>query len=456
METDPLEILNEYIRHASVSTDPAYALGMEGARAYSCACLTNLGFSVETVQTKLHPIILAERKGDPDAPHIVIYGHYDVQPADPFELWESEPFVPTVRDGRLYGRGAADNKGPVAVQLAALARVFLENPNFPLNITYLIEGEEEMGSPSFPEFLEHYADRLKQADLVVLSDTGIPNHEQMVITTGLRGLCSLEVKLKGPNSDLHSGIYGGAVRNPLSALAEIVAGLHDADGRVTVEGFYDDVVEPAQWERDELLKMPFDEKAYQSFLGLPALCPPKGYNAFEAVRFMPTLEFNGMGGGYQGVGSKTIIPSEAFVKITCRLVPHQDPDKIIALVKAAIEARCPKGVTLEVIVREGGPAYHVIAPNRPNTPDDQSEALKHAFTAAEKAMQQTFGAEPIYLREGGSVPIIAQIKEATGLDSLMIGIFAPEDNLHAPNESFDIAFMEKATETYAAFFRGLV
>ncbi len=455
MKTDPLQILQEYVSYASVSTDPAYAEGMEGARAFVCRCLVELGFAVETVKTALHPIILAERRGHPQAPHIIVYGHYDVQPADPFELWETPAFEAHCRNGRIYARGAADNKGPVSIQFAALARILTAEADFPLNITYLIEGEEEMGSPSFPKFLQDYAERLSAAGLVVLSDTGIPNTRQMVITTGLRGLCSLEVEVIGPQSDLHSGIHGGAIRNPISALAELLAGLHTADGRVAIPGFYDAVVEPQKWERDELKKLPTSEDEYQQFLGIPAFHPASGYSPFEAVRFGPTVEFNGIGGGYQGVGSKTIIPSRAFAKITCRLVPNQRPEVILALVEKTLQERCPQGVRVKVKLGEGGPPYRIVPPGRADTPADQTEAVRWAFTAAESAIQEVFGVETIYLREGGSVPIIAQIKEKTGLDSLMLGIFAPEDNLHAPNESFDIAFMERATQVYTAFFKKL-
>lgn len=453
MQTDPLKILEAYARFPSVSTDPAYAEGMEGARAFVCEQLAALGFSVESVKTPLHPIILAERKGAANAPHVVVYGHYDVQPADPFELWETPPFEPTVRNARVYARGAADNKGPVSVQLAALARILGSEPDFPLNITYLIEGEEEMGSPSFPAFLETYASRLREADLVVLSDTGIPSTDRMVITTGLRGLCALELEVLGPRSDLHSGVHGGAVRNPATALAELLASLHDTDGRVNIPGFYDAVIEPEVWEREELKRMPLDEAAYQQFLGVPHFWTAKGYSPFEAVRFAPTLECNGLGGGYQGAGSKTIIPSRAFAKLTCRLVPNQQPEEIMRLLRETLQARCPAGVRLKITDGDGGPPYHVVPPGKPNTPADQPEAVRRAFESAEDAIASVFTHQPIYLREGGSVPIIAQIKEATGLDSLMLGIFAPEDNLHAPNESFELAFMEKATQVYERFFR---
>ncbi len=445
---NPTELLKDYIRFPSVSTDPAYGEGMAGARNYACGLLEQLGFTVETVETELHPILLADRIGSPDWPHIVIYGHYDVQPADPFALWTDAPFEPTIRDGRLYGRGAADNKGPTIVHMAALARVLAEHPDLPLNITYVIEGEEEIGSPSMPAFFERYAERLSEADFMLVSDTGSPNTEQIVITTALRGLVDLEVKLRGPKSDLHSGIHGGAVYNPIQALAEICASLHDADGRVNVPGFYDDVVPVFDWERDELKRYPETVESYRRMLDVPAFYPANGLSPLEAVRFGPTLELNGIGGGYQGAGSKTVIPSEAFVKITCRLVADQDPVKIQQQVVQTIRDRCPPGVTLSL--REGGiaEAYLVVPPGRPNTPADQPEALARAFRAADRAIGEYFGQAPIYLREGGSIPVIADFKKRAGLDALMIGLFTPIDNLHAPDEGFSLSLMDKAIAAF--------
>lgn len=445
---NPTELLKDYIRFPSVSTDPAYGEGMAGARNYACGLLEQLGFTVETVETELHPILLADRIGSPDWPHIVIYGHYDVQPADPFALWTDAPFEPTIRDGRLYGRGAADNKGPTIVHMAALARVLAEHPDLPLNITYVIEGEEEIGSPSMPAFFERYAERLSEADFMLVSDTGSPNTEQIVITTALRGLVDLEVKLRGPKSDLHSGIHGGAVYNPIQALAEICASLHDADGRVNVPGFYEDVVPVFDWERDELKRYPETVESYRRMLDVPAFYPANGLSPLEAVRFGPTLEFNGIGGGYQGAGSKTVIPSEAFVKITCRLVADQDPVKIQQQVVQTIRDRCPPGVTLSL--REGGiaEAYLVVPPGRPNTPADQPEALARAFRAADRAIGEYFGQAPIYLREGGSIPVIADFKKRAGLDALMIGLFTPIDNLHAPDEGFSLSLMDKAIAAF--------
>lgn len=452
---NPLETLKEYIRCQSVSTDPAYADEMVKARNFAQGLLEQLGFSVDVVDTGLHPILFAERHRDPSWPHVVIYGHYDVQPADPFELWTSDAFEPTIRGGRIYGRGAADNKGPTVVHMTALSRVLAEHPDLPLNITYVIEGEEEIGSESMPAFFDQYAERLSKADFILVSDTGSPNTEQIVITTALRGLVDFEVKLRGPKSDLHSGIHGGAVYNPILALTEICASLHDADGRVNVPGFYDDVLPVMDWERAELERYPETEESYKKMLDVDGFYPANGLSPLEAVRFGPTLEFNGIGGGYQGVGSKTVIPSEAFVKITCRLVANQDPVKIQKQLFETIRERCPKGITLTF--RDGGlaPAYLAIPPERPNTPADQPESLARAFKSADRAIEASFGKAPIYLREGGSIPVIADFNKRAGLEALMIGLFTPVDNLHAPNESFDLGLMDNAITAFEQIFKDI-
>lgn len=444
---DPVEKLKEFIRQPSISADPKAKAGMKGAQEFVAGLLDSLGFAVEVVKTDLHPIILARRAGDSSWPHVIIYGHYDVQPADPLNLWATAPFDPTIRDGRIYGRGAADNKGPLMVHISAVARLLEENPRLPLKITFLIEGEEEMGSPSFGPFLEKYQDELRRADFVFLSDTGIPNEDQMVITAGLRGLALFDLQVTGAKGDLHSGLHGGVLRNPIQALAEIGASLHTADGRVNVPGFYDDVLDVHPWEREELKKLGGDEKAYAAFLGIDAFYTPTGFSPFEAVRFLPTLEFNGIGGGYQGEGTKTVIPSKAFVKISCRLVPNQQPDKIKKLVMDAICARAPQGVKLEFIDQHKGDPYVVVPPGRSNTPKNQSAVLAQAFRATDAAVTAIWGRPPLYLREGGSIPIIADIKRVLGLDSVLLGLFLPEDNLHAPNESFKLSVMEKGIAT---------
>ncbi len=440
---DPVEKLKEFIRHPSVSADPACKAGMKGAQDFVGGLLTSIGFSVEVVKTDLHPIILATRGANPTWPHVIIYGLYDVQPADPLNLWKSPAFEPEIRGDRLYGRGSADNKGPLMTHISAVARLLERRPDLPLRITFMIEGEEEMGSPSFPKFLATHSDRLKQGDFVFLSDTGIPTPDQIVITCGLRGLVLCDVIVTGPKSDLHSGLHGGVLRNPIQAVTELCASLHTPDGRVAINGFYDDVMPVEEWEREQIRKLGTDLGKYREFLGIPAFHTPPGFTPFEATRVLPTLEFNGIGGGYQGEGTKTVIPSKAFVKISCRLVANQKPAKIRALLYEAIRERMPKDVTCEIIDQHEGTPYVVVPPDRSNTPKKQSPMLAKAFRAADRAIAEVFGKPPLYLREGGSVPIIADIKRVTGLDSVMMGLFLPEDNLHAPNESFNLNVMER-------------
>ena len=452
---DPVEKLKEFIRHPSVSADSAFKDGMKGAQTFLSDLFGSIGFEVEVVKTDLHPIILASRGGDPKWPHVIIYGHYDVQPADPLNLWKSAAFEPEQRGDRLYGRGTADNKGPLMTHIAAVASLLEQEPDLPLRITFMVEGEEEMGSPSFPKFLEQYRERLSEADFVFLSDTGIPNADQVVITCGLRGLVLFDIEVTTAKSDLHSGLHGGVLRNPIQALAEVCASLHSPDGRVNVPGFYDDVLDVEPWEKEELKKYGGDEATYREFLGIPAFHTAEGFTPFEAIRFMPTLDFNGIGGGYQGEGSKTVIPSKAMAKVSCRLVANQDPEKIRPLLYQTIAERMPKDVTFRLIDQHQGSAYVVVPPDRSNTPADQPVVLANAFRATHEAVTQVFGREPLYLREGGSVPIIADIKRVLGLDSVMLGLFLPEDNLHAPNESFNLKVMERGMQVSQRVLRKL-
>jgi acetylornithine deacetylase/succinyl-diaminopimelate desuccinylase-like protein len=363
--------------------------------------------------------------------------------------------LPEVRGDRLYGRGAADNKGPLLTHVAAVARLLERRPDLPLRITFMIEGEEEIGSPSFPGFLAAHAERLRKADFVLLSDTGSPREDQIVITCGLRGLVLFDLEVTGARTDLHSGLHGGVLRNPIQALAELCASLHDADGRVNVPGFYDDVLDVHAWEREQLARFGQSAEEYRAFLGIPAFYTAKGFTPFEATRFLPTLEFNGIGGGYQGEGTKTVIPSKAFAKISCRLVANQTPEKIRALLYETIAQRMPKDVTFRLVNQHSGQPYVVVPPDRSNTPAGQSPVLASAFRAADAAITEVFGRAPLYLREGGSVPIIADIKRVLGLDSVMMGLFLPEDNLHAPDESFNLNVMRKGMAASERILEGV-
>ncbi|QXD33654.1 M20/M25/M40 family metallo-hydrolase [Candidatus Pelagisphaera phototrophica] len=452
---DPIEKLKEHLRHASVSTDSQFKEGMAASQNFLTGLFSEMGLSVEVVDTDLHPILLAKREGDLSWPHILIYGHYDVQPADPIELWNSDPFEPVERDGRIYARGAADNKGPQMAHVAAVAELLEENPNLPLRISFLFEGEEEIGSPSLLPFLESRKGELSQADLVLLSDTLSPSADQLVVTVGLRGIVVMDVEFTGPNSDLHSGLHGGSVYNPVQALCEVCASLHDSDNRVTVPGFYDGVTEVEEWEREELAQLGSDEEAYKQFVGVKALHSLSGYTAQESVRYLPTLEFNGIGGGYQGEGSKTIVPSKAMTKISCRLVGNQDPKKVGDLVRQAILDRTPEGIMAKIDMGHQGAPYLVVPPGKPNSPDNAPVLLTKAFEAAKVAISEEFPKSALFLREGGSIPIIADIKTTLGLDSVMIGLFLPEDNLHAPNESMNIDVLKKGIRVSKSILRSL-
>jgi len=378
-----------------------------------------------------------------------------VQPPDPLDLWQSKPFEPEVRGERIYGRGTADNKGPFLVHVAALARLLEEDPRLPLRITVMVEGEEEIGSPSFGGFLKQHRDRLR-GDLVLLSDTGIPSPDQMVVTCGLRGIQTLEVEVTGANSDLHSGFHGGVLHNPIQALTEVIASLHTPDGRVNIPGFDAAVRNVEDWEREELRALGTSEEDYRKFLGIPRFHTVPGFTPFEAARFQPTLELNGIGGGYQGEGSKTVIPARAFAKLSCRLVPDQTPDEIWPLVERTLLERCPPGVRMKVKRGHDGRPYVVVPPDRPNTRPDQSPRLAAAFRALDAGAQEVFGRRPFYLREGGSISIIADLKSVLGLDSVMMGMFLPEDNLHAPNESFHLGVMEKGIQVSQRIMRGII
>jgi acetylornithine deacetylase/succinyl-diaminopimelate desuccinylase-like protein len=439
---DPVEKLKEYIACPSVSADRAYAAGMEQARQCAAGVLRACGLKVQIVPTNREPMVMGVREGQPEWPHVIIYGHYDVQPPDPLSQWKTKPFEATIEGERIFGRGAADNKGPQLVHLTALGRLLEKNPALPLRVTVILEGEEEIGSPSFGAFLDAYREQLR-GDLFLLSDTGNPAPEQVVLTCGLRGIATFEIEITGPRTDLHSGLHGGVLHNPAQALAELLASLHTPDGRVAIDGYYDDVLPVEDWERGELRKLGTSEADYQRFLGIPQFHTPPGFNPFEATRFQPTIEINGLGGGYQGEGSKTVIPARAFAKLSCRLVPRQEPERILALVESALRQRCPSTVRLEIKRGHSGDAYVVVPPGRPNTPRDQSPMLAAAFAAAEEGVRAVFGRPPLYLREGGSIPIISDIKRRLGLDSVMLGMFLPEDNLHAPNESFHLGVMAK-------------
>jgi len=414
-------------RIPSISADPAHAADVVRSAEYLAAAALEAGFtSAELLPTEGHPAVYAERLVDPARPTALIYGHHDVQPVDPLEEWLSPPFEPQVRDGALYARGAVDDKGQVWMHLKAVETHLRVRGELPLNLKLIVEGEEEIGSAHFDALVERERDRLA-ADVAVISDTPIFARGVPSLCTGLRGLCGVEVEVTGPALDLHSGMFGGPVANPLEALARILASLRDpATGRVLVPGFYDSVREPSAAERAAFARLPFDEEAWRADAGeVSETVGEEGWTVLERLWVRPTLEINGIWGGYQGPGSKTIIPARAGAKISCRLVPDQEPGEIAALVARAVQAAAPPGVTVRAETHAGG---------RPVL-----TSLDHpAVQAAARAMAHGFGTEPAVTRSGGSIPPVATFQSVLGLPAVLVGVGLPDDQIHAPNEHFDL------------------
>ncbi|MBI5443765.1 MAG: dipeptidase [Deltaproteobacteria bacterium] len=424
-ETKLLEELFDFLRIPSVSTNPVFAKEVEHCAEWLADVLRRAGFQSSVEPTGGHPAVLAEWRGAPGAPTVLIYGHYDVQPADPLEAWTSPPFTPTVRDGDVIARGASDDKGQVFCHVAA-ARAHLEvRGKLPVNLIFLVEGEEESGSTNLEQYVREHRERLA-CDAVIVSDSaqfapGLP-----ALTYGLRGLMYLEVTVTGPALDLHSGTFGGAVVNPANALAWIITRLHDEANRVAVPGFYDGVLPLQQWEREAFARLPFDEREYCRKLGLTALWGEEGYSTLERAWARPTLDVNGIWSGYTGEGSKTVLPSTASAKISCRLVPNQEPARIWELVKARLEALCPPGCTLQArLLHSGKPVL---------LPVDTEVAR-----AARKAAAEAFGAEPVLIREGGSIPVVQTFQEVLGAPGVLLGFARPDDRAHGPDEKFNLA-----------------
>ncbi len=439
-----LPLITDFVRFPSVSAseDAIHRQGIDDAGNFLKDILTSLSFSTRIIPTERHPIVFAERKTHPSHPKILFYGHYDVQPSTPLELWETPPFEATVRGNRIYGRGTSDNKGPICAILAALSAVLEKNPKIPLNISCIFEGEEEIGSPNFENFLKtHPID----TDIVIVSDTGSHSEDHINITTGLRGITGVEVHIMGPNSDVHSGTYGGAILNPIQALTELCASLHTRDGLVDIPDFYADVHPPEAWELEQIAQIAAQESIL-THVNAAEYCPPN-HSPMTATRFLPTLEFNGIWGGYQGHGSKTIIPSEAFAKITCRLVHNQDPLKIQQLLVQTLTERCPKQVSLSLKPISGNcHPYLLLPPHKSRQKHDSF--LKKAFLTAEIAIQNVFGHKPTFLREGGSIGTISAFKTISNADSLLIGLATNQNNAHAPNENASLVMLARGQIMY--------
>jgi len=418
--------LCEYVRFPSVSAQPQHQADLAAcARWLQRKCL-EIGLTVRLCPTPGHPIIVAKtpRPGSARRPHFVVYGHYDVQPPEPFELWKSPPFEPRITGRTLFGRGASDNKGQHYAHLKAVEAYLRTGTELPCDLTFVIEGEEEVGSRHLSDFLKKNQAELR-CDAVVVSDNGIPSPKHPTLTYALRGVVALEVEVHGPSRDLHSGIFGGAVDNPAMALCQLLAQLRDPRGRVAIPGFYDDVRSLSAFERKQLARLPENDAALRKFLGVPQLFGERGFTALEQRTARPTLEINGLTSGYQGAGSKTIVPAWARAKVTCRLVPDQKPDTISKLVAAHLKRLCPPTVRLSIQSGHGGEPY-LMSPTGP-------QAL-----AALRALKQAFNRQPLLAREGGSIPIVTDFKRILGADTLLLGLALPDDNAHSPNEKFDL------------------
>jgi len=413
--------LIEFLRIPSVSAKSEHKPDIERAARWVADSLRSAGFkTVEIVPTNLHPLVYAESLEAPGKPTILFYGHYDVQPAEPLELWTSPAFEPAVRDGNLYGRGTADDKGQVHIHLKALESLYKLNGSFPINIKILIEGEEEVGSVSLWDYVQRNKVKLK-ADALVVSDTSMLGKGIPSITYGLRGLNYYQIELIGPERDLHSGVYGGAVPNPLTILTELFAKLHDKNFHVTGPGFYDQVAKVSAVERKALSRLPWNKKAFQKAVGAPAYCGEKGFTTVEQLWIRPTLELNGIWGGYQGEGAKTVIPSRAYAKFSTRLVPNQDPRRIATLVEKHVRKLLPKTVICKFQVLSTGKPW--VAPF-------------HApiFQKAQAALEKGFGKKAVFIREGGSIPFVTQMHDTFKVPCVLIGFGLPDENAHAPDE----------------------
>jgi acetylornithine deacetylase/succinyl-diaminopimelate desuccinylase-like protein len=420
--------LCDYVRFPSVSAQAQHRPDMRACSDWLVNHCQGIGLESRVWPTAGHPIVVARTPRGTESsrrrPHFVVYGHYDVQPPEPFELWKSPPFEPRIEGHSLFARGACDNKGQNLAHLKAVEAFLKTGTPLPCDITFVIEGEEEVGSGNLAPFLQDHRAELA-CDAVVISDTGIPSPRHPALTYGLRGIAAFEVVLHGPSRDLHSGIFGGTVDNPAMALCQLLAQLRDKKGRVVVPGFYDDVERLSAYERRQAKRVPFQDGAYRKFLGVPELFGEAGYTPVEQRSARPTLEINGLTSGYQGEGSKTIIPAWARAKITTRLVPHQDPKKITRLIEQHLRKLCPPTVRLEIKSGHGAVPYMV----SPTSPQAQ---------AALRSLKSAFGFDPVAIREGGSIPIVNDFKRILKADSLLLGLALPDDNAHSPNEKFDL------------------
>jgi acetylornithine deacetylase/succinyl-diaminopimelate desuccinylase-like protein len=434
-----LDELLELLRIPSVSADSQYkgdvARCAEAVKEHMLAAGCD---KAEVCPTAGHPIVYGEKIIDPKLPTVLVYGHYDVQPPDPLDLWHSGPFDPVIKDGKIYARGACDDKGQMFMHIKAF-EVMAKTNTLQCNVKMMIEGEEEVGSDNLGKFLEANTEKLK-ADIVLISDTSMISMEHPSIESGLRGLAYMEVEVTGPDRDLHSGVYGGAVANPINQLCKMIASLHDENNHITIPGFYDKVLDLKAEERNDLNKAPFDLEEYKKDLKVDEVWGEKGYTTLERTGTRPTLDVNGIWGGYTGEGAKTVLPSKAFAKISMRLVPNQISKEISNLFSDHFKKIAPPGVTVKVTPHHGGEPVV--------TPTDSP-----AYQAAAKAIKTTFGKDPIPTRGGGSIPIVALFESVLGLKTVLLGFGLDNDNIHSPNEKYDVVNYYKGIETIPYFHK---
>ena len=437
-----LNAYKEILKIPSVSTDPAHSVDIRYASEWLAAQLRKLGMQkVEIFPTSKHPIVYGEWLGAGGAPTVLIYGHYDVQPADPLNLWKTDPFDPVVRGEEIFARGASDMKGQVVVMLKAVESL-VKTGGMPVNLKWLFEGEEEIGSPNLATFIAEHKDLLS-SDFAVNPDAGMIGKEYPTITYALRGLAYFELRIFGPGQDLHSGIYGGVVHNPAIVLSELVAGMHDAKGRVTLPGFYDRVLKLTKEEREELARLPIDDNNFLQITGAPALYGEAGFTANERTGARPSLDVNGMLSGFTGEGSKTVIPSLAMAKISMRLVPDQDPKEVHLQLVRYLKKQAPKDIRWELIAMAGASA-------------SISDRNNVRVQAMGKALETVWGTRPYFRREGGSIPVVRDMQNLLGVESVISGFGLPDDNVHAPNEKMHLPTWYRGIEAFIHFFLNLI
>lgn len=429
MRDNYLEEYYSFLRFPSVSTDDKYKEKLQQCADWLVNKLTSIGLETQLVPTNGHPIVWARNKHQPGRRTVLIYGHYDVQPPDPLELWDSPPFEPVLKNGYVFARGATDNKGQILAHILGIQETIEQGGDLPVNLNLVIEGEEEIGSVHLGGFLDKNRDALK-SDVAVVSDTGMIERGVPTLSYGLRGVTALEIKVTGPKMDLHSGVFGGAVQNPITALAQLLATLHDREGRVAIAGFYDRVKPLEKWEREAWQKLPVDgDKLIREETGVPELFGEAGYNSVERIWARPTAEINGIGGGYQGQGTKTVIPSHTFAKLTFRLVPEQEGEEILKLAREHLKKNLPKGVTIQITDGHTGPWYLT----------DPNSVIGEA---AQRALREAFKRDAALIREGGSIPIVSQFRGILGIETLLLGLALPDCRAHSPNENFPLENFE--------------